>query len=884
MDYQPLDDMVLPRVCMWIHKVYTNGSTMCLLRTDAMGSFMKEIIRDFADKDQHNLKLQFQVGLGVILFCFCLFTATIIYHFQKNLLEEETLRQAELVMTSLESTRSYIREVLRPQMYEELGEDRFIIEAMSTSYITRVIMDRFTEELPDFKYRRVAIGARNPDFEANTQEQEKIDYFRNHPNTQEWHGMTRVNSDRYYTLFQPVSFKNSCLHCHGNPADAPPAIKDSYGSIRGFHRKADEITGIQSISIPVEVSLTQIWHTSFRMFGTVLILALFLYGTIWLLFHQLIITNLRDLLTLFRTSIDEDDDISEPSQKKGHREELKELFRNAGTLVSHLRDSRSRLVEYADNLEVMVAERTEALERSESQLQVQVKKRNRELTLHNTLAGLITSTETLQTILDQVLHEVLQVVPVKGAGIYLYNTVEENLVLKCSQGTDILPKRIDCVIPGGADEISGQQYVTACDRLKLTDSINNDTINISIPLCCRNRLQGIMVITELPVDVLNDCLHALLLSIGRQIGQTIESFENIQNLRRSSELLQSVFDGISDPLILLDQDGTLKMVNQAFLLRHNLSGDEALGMVIDTLTSQQQCLFSGRLQELDLHAKEPHAKEIQLDDGSIFDMNFYPILNVDNSVHAIVCFAKDVTGAKETERRIQQTEKLVAVGQLAAGVAHEINNPLGVILCYTDIIKENNSDNAELMDDITVIDRHAENCRRIVADLLDFSRSRESRIDKQYQSINDTIENVLSMVSQQFLKKQIVLKTDLDTTLPRCLIDDQRMKQVLLNLIMNAGQAIGNKGEINISTRAEKTDIIIEIEDDGPGINKDIIDKIFDPFFSTKEPGQGTGLGLSVSYGIIREHDGEIRVQSTPGHGARFTVIIPASREGLTYE
>jgi len=127
---------------------------------------MKEIIRDLADKDQHNLKLQFQVGLGIILFCFCLFTTTIIYHFQKNLLEEETLRQTELVMVLLESTRSYIREVLRPRMYEEIGEDQFIIEAMSTSYITRVIMDRFKNTLPAFKYRRVALDARNPDFEA----------------------------------------------------------------------------------------------------------------------------------------------------------------------------------------------------------------------------------------------------------------------------------------------------------------------------------------------------------------------------------------------------------------------------------------------------------------------------------------------------------------------------------------------------------------------------------------------------------------------------------------------------------------------------------------------------------------------------------------------
>jgi hypothetical protein len=147
---------------------------------------MKDIIRDLAGRDQHNLKLRFQVGLGIILFCFCLFTTTIIYHFQKSLLEEETFRQTEVLMTSLESTRSYIREVLRPRMWEELGEDQFIIEAMSTSYITRVIMDRFEDVLPAFRYRRTAIDARNPRFEANRQEREMIEYFRAHPDEQDW--------------------------------------------------------------------------------------------------------------------------------------------------------------------------------------------------------------------------------------------------------------------------------------------------------------------------------------------------------------------------------------------------------------------------------------------------------------------------------------------------------------------------------------------------------------------------------------------------------------------------------------------------------------------------------------------------------------------------
>jgi len=830
---------------------------------------MKDIIRDLADKDQHNLKLQFQVGLGIILFCFCLFTTTIIYHFQKNLLEEETLRQTELAMVMLESTRSYIREVLRPRMYEEIGEDHFIIEAMSTSYITRVIMDRFKNTLPDFKYRRVALDARNPEFEANIEEQQMIDYFQTHPNSQDWHGTTEVESSQYFTLYRPVIFKDSCLHCHGTPDEAPVTIKETYGFERGFHRNTNQIGGVFSISIPLDESLAKIWRRSFRMFGSVLILAILLYSAVWLLFHQLIISNLRDLLTLFRSNLDDSDETPIYQGIRGHREELDELFHKARTLVTHLHDSRTRLVEYTDNLEVLVAERTEALERSENKARNQVKKRNRELMLHNTLTEHITSTETLKTILYQVLREVLKVIPAKGAGIYLYNDKEDSFSLQCTEKAPMLAPVHEAISNTNINIIPSDVY---------------DMLNISIPLCCRNRLLGIMVITELRCEMLNDALQELLLSIGQQIGLTIESLQNMQSLRQSTKLLQSVFNGISDPLILLAPDGSLQMANQSFLLRNKLGMDEVIGRNIDAFSSVQQCLFSGQLQKLDLHTEKQHTKEIQLDDGSIFVISFYPILNKDHSIQAIVCLAKDVTTIKETEQRIQQTEKLVAVGQLAAGVAHEINNPLGVILCHTDIIKENNEDNEEIYNDISTIERHAENCKRIVADLLDFSRSGNSRIERQLGSVNDVIKGVLSMIGQQFKKNQIALTCNLDDALPNCLMDSRRIQQVLVNLIMNSVHAVGNKGKIAINTRTKAKHILIEIEDNGPGIDKEIIDKIFNPFFSTKEPGQGTGLGLSVSYGIIREHDGEIRVQSTPDHSTCFTIILPTPEKSLVNE
>ncbi len=667
---------------------------------------MKKILRELADRDQHNLKLQFKVGLGIILFCFCLFTATIIYHFQRNLLEEEAFRQTQLVMLVLESTRGYIREVLRPRMYEELGKDRFIIEAMSTSYMTRVIMDRFNNRLPLFKYRRVAEGARNTDFEAGKRELKMMDYFRTHPGEQEWHGMVRLDGNPYYTLFRPVIFKESCLRCHGDPAAAPAAVIDLYGADRGFQRTPGEIGGVVSISIPLAANLADIRGTSFRMFGTVLVLALLLYGAIWLFFNQLIITNLRELITLFRTTLQSDPAQDKPTRLKRHSEELEELFLSARSLVTSLLESRIRLEEYADDL------------------------------------------------------------------------------------------------------------------------------------------------------------------------------------RQNSQLLQSVFDGISDPLMLFDQDGALQMVNQAFLVRNNLHRDEALAMDINQMASRNNCLFRGRVEEFDLLSTSPHSEEIQLEDGSTFDLYFYPITEAgmedrDKEVRAVVCFARDITTLKENRQRIQQTEKLVAVGQLAAGVAHEINNPLGVILCYTDIIKETLKETGreesgdETLADIRVIERNAGTCQRIVADLLDFSRTREGRIEKQEQSINTIIEDVLSMVQHQFRKEQITLSKDLDTTLPGVRVDSRRIKQVVLNLLMNAAQAIDGKGGIHVSTRTEADTVVIEIEDDGPGVGKEILDKIFDPFFSTKEPGQGTGLGLSVSYGIMQEHDGEIKVRDRKGGGACFVITLP---------
>jgi signal transduction histidine kinase len=269
-------------------------------------------------------------------------------------------------------------------------------------------------------------------------------------------------------------------------------------------------------------------------------------------------------------------------------------------------------------------------------------------------------------------------------------------------------------------------------------------------------------------------------------------------------------------------------------------------------------------------------EEIQSAQGEIFLVHYYPIMDERGEVVSIVRNAKDITAEKRVEQRIQHAEKLAALGQLAGGIAHEINNPLGVILCYADLLKGQLADFPQGFKDASTIEKHAVNCQRIVADLLEFARGQET--ERQPTDLNPTIEEVVRMVEPQFRRQHCEIELDLKPGLPLVKIDANKMKQVYLNLVMNARQAIKDRGVIRIQTRylPEAGKVHLIFWDNGIGISPEIIDRIFDPFFSTKKTGDGTGLGLSVSYGIVKDHGGDIQVESEPGQWTRFTIELPA--------
>ena len=225
---------------------------------------------------------------------------------------------------------------------------------------------------------------------------------------------------------------------------------------------------------------------------------------------------------------------------------------------------------------------------------------------------------------------------------------------------------------------------------------------------------------------------------------------------------------------------------------------------------------------------------------------------------------------KESEKQLLQSDKLATIGQLAAGVAHEINNPLGNISLYTQmLLKKTEDKNTE--DKLKVINDEANRAAKIVKGLLDFARQSDPKLSPV--DINKEIEKVLNIMNPQLkdIKADAIL-----SPLPSILADSGQIQQVIMNLLANSIQAITENGEIIVKTNASKDHIEIGISDNGCGIPGENLDKIFDPFFTTKEQGKGTGLGLSICYGVVKTHKGSIDVKSEVGKGTTFTIKLPA--------
>ena len=234
---------------------------------------------------------------------------------------------------------------------------------------------------------------------------------------------------------------------------------------------------------------------------------------------------------------------------------------------------------------------------------------------------------------------------------------------------------------------------------------------------------------------------------------------------------------------------------------------------------------------------------------------------------------------REKQELLVQKERLASMGQLSAGVAHEINNPIGTIVLFSHTLRKEFPKGDRRREDLEVIVSEAMRCKDIVRDLLNFAR--QSRVTKESTDLKKLIKEVFSIIKPEAEVKNIKMDTQFDESVPIVMIDRIQISQVLVNIIKNSIDAISGEGEVKVNITLNKSgeDVEIKVSDNGCGIKHENLSKLFTPFFTTKDMGKGTGLGLAIAYGVIKMHSGNISVESEPGKGTTFTISLPISEE-----
>lgn len=352
-----------------------------------------------------------------------------------------------------------------------------------------------------------------------------------------------------------------------------------------------------------------------------------------------------------------------------------------------------------------------------------------------------------------------------------------------------------------------------------------------------------------------------------------------REIEETKTYLENLLENANDVIYTLDTEQRFTYVNNK-VAAWGYRKEDLIGRPYLSLLSKRH--RGRRLKStLDIGAKQVYEVEVLSRAGNARTVmvSVSPLHDPDGRIQGVLGIARDITDTKKLEQQILNTEKLASVGKLAAGVAHEINNPLGGILNCLYNLRKGTLSPARQEEYVVSMEDGLRRVQKIVRQLLDFSQQHEPELSAT--DINAVVERVLVLTEHAFVANQIRLDKQLQPGLSALMVDRHMIEQVLMNLVLNAIQAIKGGGVVTIRTRILDEACVIEVQDTGCGIQPHVLSRIFDPFFTTKGVGEGTGLGLSVSLGIVERHGGRILVDSEVGKGSVFTVALPLTREGV---
>ncbi|MBI4334262.1 MAG: response regulator [Chloroflexi bacterium] len=400
---------------------------------------------------------------------------------------------------------------------------------------------------------------------------------------------------------------------------------------------------------------------------------------------------------------------------------------------------------------------------------------------------------------------------------------------------------------------------------------------VFVPLKSRQRLVGMMVLGEKASwETYNRQEIDLLAKTTQHVAMVLDNARLYSDALRARNNLETWLNSMSDSVIIVSPEHEVQFMNRNAITRFGSNMGRPCWEVLGRNTRCPVCLAQPTLPGMPQSEQQPVSIKDRL-----YDASAAPLVNPDGTT-SVIEVLRDITEReqaaqerRELERKAQVASRLATVGEMASGIAHEINNPLTGVIGFSDLLLKEDLP-GDIKKNVKIINDGAERVAAIVKRLLAFAR--QQKPERKLVDINEVLDTTLQLRSYELKTSNIVVTTALDPDLPKTMADGGQLQQVFLNLIINAEKEMklyrGN-GSLHIATEKSGDNINVSFKDDGPGIARENLEKIFTPFFTTRKVGEGTGLGLSVCWGIVAEHKGRIYVQSEQGQGATFFVEIP---------
>lgn len=425
------------------------------------------------------------------------------------------------------------------------------------------------------------------------------------------------------------------------------------------------------------------------------------------------------------------------------------------------------------------------------------------------------------------------------------------------------------------------------DEIALTEGAPDSSTSFTVTVPWRGDRHAVLEVagTSRPPAELRPILETVATLLAAVLPAFELGVEDVAQVER--RLHRLTIDSLPVGLYVVDDQFRIVLWNRKRetgmqgLRREDVLGKPVYEVLFRQPSDSLRAEFEGVFATGEIHESE---QDVQVADGDprTYRTSRLPMRLEGNRVTHVISIGEDVTESRIMHRALHQTEKLAAVGQLAAGVMHEINNPLATIGACVAAISSRLGNAAEpvVREYLDIIESEVVRCTNIVDGLLDFSRAGRSGGAFEPTDFNALLERTLYLLKHHQRFRRLQVTRDLMDDLPPVLGNGERLVQAAMAILLNAADATGGHGNVIVRTFRDGKHIVAEFQDDGPGIPPDVLPKIFEPFYTTKGPSRGTGLGLAICYGIIADHRGRLDVRSEQGKGTVFRMTLPAEKDG----